>query len=574
MNLEAFLNNFAILSSAPNGIALLRRLILQLAFRGKLLPQDPGDEPASVLLEEIQKTKAKSDNDKKAKIRVHLRAIEDDGKPFTLPSCWRWSRFVDIATIASNLVQPWDYLDYPHVAPDNIEKFTGRLLPCRTVREDKVSSSNHKFFEGQIVYSKIRPNLAKAVIVDFEGLCSADMYPINSHIYPPFLLYYLLSDTFLNMAVKSDTRVAMPKINQEELNRILVPVPSLAEQKRIVAKVKKLMRLCDELEARQQAKRESRVGLNAAVLAPLNKAASLTPEEFEQSTIHLADNFDTLYDSIDTVSKLRSTTLQLAIQGKLVPQDPNEPDAHILLAEIEQEKDRQIKQKKSKQIESLPRITQDDFLNMPLPIGWAWAWLGDLARFVDYRGKTPTKTENGVKLLTAKNVKMGFISEYPLEFVSEDTYVEVMTRGLPRFGDILFTTEAPLGNVAQLLTHEPVTLAQRVIDLQPFNPLFAEYLKLCLMSPLLQQAVMERATGMTATGIRASKLKRLPVPVPPLAEQKRIVAKVNRLMSLCDELEAKLWQSEADSEKLMNAAIKYVLDSVRANSKEAEEVFA
>jgi type I restriction enzyme S subunit len=168
-------DNFDMLYDSIDAVSKLRATILQLAVQGELVSQDPSDEPAFVLLEEIKKTGANSDNGKKGRNTDRFPATEDYDTPFTLPHGWRWSRFVDIATIASNLVQPSDYLDYPHVAPDNIEKFTGRLLPYRTVREDKVSSSNHKFFEGQIVYSKIRPNLAKVVIVDFEGLCSADM---------------------------------------------------------------------------------------------------------------------------------------------------------------------------------------------------------------------------------------------------------------------------------------------------------------------------------------------------------------------------------------------------------------
>jgi type I restriction enzyme, S subunit len=283
------------------------------------------------------------------------------------------------------------------------------------------------------------------------------------------------------------------------------------------------------------------------------------------------ERFDDLVDAPNSITRLRQFILQLVVEGKIVTQDPNEQVADILLSAINQEKNRQLKEKKSKQIEPLPLITQDDFLDIPIPTGWAWAWLGDLARFIDYRGKTPPKTESGVKLLTAKNVRMGFISEHPREFISEDSYIEVMTRGLPGFGDILFTTEAPLGNVAQLLTHERVALAQRVIDLQSFKPLFAEYLKICLMSPPLQEAIRARATGMTATGIKASKLKKLPVPVPPLAEQKRIVAKVNELMRLCDDLETRQ-HTKRESRARLNTAILAPLDKASSlTPKELEQ---
>jgi type I restriction enzyme, S subunit len=127
----------------------------------------------------------------------------------------------------------------------------------RCANPDEVRSANHRFYSGQILYSKIRPNLAKVVIVNFDGLCSAYMYPINAHIYPKYLLKYMLSPTFLSMAVRTDTRVAMPKINQTELNKILVAVPPLAEQQRIVEKCDRLMSLCDTLEIKLKQGRDS-----------------------------------------------------------------------------------------------------------------------------------------------------------------------------------------------------------------------------------------------------------------------------------------------------------------------------
>ena len=138
---------------------------------------------------------------------------------------------------------------HPRIAPDNIESRTGRLLDYQTIRKSKVFSAKHRFFPGHIVYSKIRPNLAKAALVGIEGLCSADMYPIRPFIDCAFLLKFMLSDAFVQQSIKEDNRVAMPKINQESLSRILVAVPPLAEQHRIVAKVDELMALCDQLEA-------------------------------------------------------------------------------------------------------------------------------------------------------------------------------------------------------------------------------------------------------------------------------------------------------------------------------------
>ena len=132
-----------------------------------------------------------------------------------------------------------------------------------------LQSGNHRFYAGQVLYSKIRPNLSKATIVDFDGLCSADMYPINSHIDPGFLLRFILSQTFLSMAIRNGTRVAMPKINQEELNRILVAVPPLAEQKRIVSKATELLSLCDALESQLRSSESANTQLLSATVSNL-----------------------------------------------------------------------------------------------------------------------------------------------------------------------------------------------------------------------------------------------------------------------------------------------------------------
>ena len=147
---------------------------------------------------------------------------------------WRVVSFNEVAAIKSNLVDPKEYQDYPHIAPDNIEKRTGKLLEYHSVREDKVKSNKHRFYSGQILYSKIRPYLSKVIMVDFDGLCSADMYPIEAAECVKYLWYYMLSDIFLQQASTAGSRSVLPKINQKELSKIKTPMPSRQEQERIV----------------------------------------------------------------------------------------------------------------------------------------------------------------------------------------------------------------------------------------------------------------------------------------------------------------------------------------------------
>jgi type I restriction enzyme S subunit len=241
---------FDLILDCPENVAVLRQTILQMAVQGRMETHDPKDEPAEKLLEIIKKEKVQLVKDGKSKKEKPHEPVHADEVPFILPNRWMWCRFGDVATIETNIVPPDDFQNLPHVAPDNIEKGTGRLLHYRTVAEDDVQSPNHHFYPNQIVYSKIRPNLSKLTIVDFEGLCSADMYPIYSHIFNKYLKIYMLSLPFYHQAVSDENRLAMPKINQTQLNLIYVAVPPLAEQHRIVAKVDALMALCDALEAR------------------------------------------------------------------------------------------------------------------------------------------------------------------------------------------------------------------------------------------------------------------------------------------------------------------------------------
>lgn len=256
-----------IVGEIANGdIGKLRQSILQQAVEGKLCEQNPDDEPASILLERIKKEKDKLVQEGKIKKTKELSPISDKEKPFELPQGWEWCRFDEIANIASNLVAPEKYLDYMHIAPDNIEKNTARLHFCYTVKDNDVKSFNHLFNKGQIIYSKIRPALRKVVLAPFNGLCSADMYPIDALCVPKYLLYYMLTDCFTVQVTMNDNRVKMPKTNQSELLKVFVALPPLQEQQRIVEKVDGLMLLCDELEKEVDAAQQYASQLMEAVL--------------------------------------------------------------------------------------------------------------------------------------------------------------------------------------------------------------------------------------------------------------------------------------------------------------------
>ena len=178
---------------------------------------------------------------------------------------------------------------------------------------------------------------------------------------------------------------------------------------------------------------------------------------------------------------------------------------------------------------------------------WEEVTLEEHIKFIDYRGRTPKKTEAGLRLITAKNVRMGYLRRDPEEYVSPDTYDSWMTRGIPKNGDVLFTTEAPLGLVCQLDTSEKVVLAQRIITMQPDRDIVdPSYLAFVLRSTLLQNRIHEKGTGATAKGIKASLLKKIIIPLPPLAEQNLIVEKLNSILVETNQLES-VYQKKANS---------------------------
>lgn len=173
-----------------------------------------------------------------------------------------------------------------------------------------------------------------------------------------------------------------------------------------------------------------------------------------------------------------------------------------------------------------------------------WQSLSDCTDFTDYRGKTPEKSDSGVRLITAKNVRNGVINIEPAEFISEETYSWWMSRGYPQSGDVLFTTEAPLGYVAVLRTQEPVAIGQRLIAIRPRDVLRSDYLEWALRQDIIQRDIFSRATGSTVKGIRSAELVRVKVPIPNMADQlkfEKIVASVHHQKEL---MQASAVQSE------------------------------
>jgi len=316
------------------------------------------------------------------------------------------------------------------------------------------------------------------------------------------------------------------------------PLPPIAEQRRILAKVDELMALCDALEGESAAALAAHQTLVETLLGTLVNSGNAA--DLAANWSRLQAHFDTLFTTEASVDAFKQAILELAVRGQLVRRDDTDSPAADLIASWQTAKQKKLEQGGDRRVKPAEAPTKPPF---PLPLHWAIQSFENIFLFIDYRGNTPPKTDDGIPLITAKNIRMGYLDREPREFVSPATYKLWMTRGFPKIGDLFFTTEAPLGNICLNDIEEPFAIAQRAICFQPYGEANTRFLAIAIMSRSMQRVIDEAATGMTARGLKAAKLKTIPLPVPPAAEQERIVAKVDALMALCEGLKASITQS-------------------------------
>lgn len=539
------------------GIKKLRDLVLELAVQGKLVPQDPADGDISALLMDLEKERQDLLKQKKLKKQMALPDITEDEKPYQIPGSWAFIRLGDLTNYGATDKAEADEVDDDTwvLELEDVEKESSRLLQRVTFLDRRFKSSKNRFSKGDVVYGKLRPYLDKVIVADCDGVCTTEMMPVRAHccVSPEYLRLVLKSPSFIKYADDSTHGMNLPRLGTEKARMAVVPLPLTAEQHRIVAKVDELMRLCDMLEAQAEGSLKAHQTLVETCLAALTN--SQTPEDLAQNWARLEGNFDALFTTDESIKSLRETILEWAVRGLLsktfeADTDPNEFLQNNLVARSQLQRETG-----DARLKKCANTLFEEY-RAPLPAGWSSASFDELFLFIDYRGRTPNKTENGTPLITAKNVRMGQLNREPREYVSNSTYVEWMTRGFPRIGDLFFTTEAPLANVCINDIDEPFALAQRVICLQPISQINTKYLELAIRSKPVQEMIDRNGTGMTAKGIKASKLKPLAIPFPPIEEQDRIVDKVQQLDAICASLASSLKQAEETKLNLADGLVR------------------
>ena len=555
MNAETFFKHFATFAEAPNGVTKLREMILQLAVQGKLVPQDPKDELATALFEQIQLDRSRLIADGIIRRGKPLPAVGVDELPFQVPASWVWVRFDDVGDWGAGATPNRGRLDYfggdikwfksgelnEAYLEDSEEKITELALKECSLRENR---------PGDVLVAMYGATIGKVGILNVpattnQAVCACTCY---HGVFNRYL--FLMLKAFKSYFISNSSGAAQPNFSKEKIVRTPFPLPPLAEQKRIVSKVDQLMKLCDELESRQTARRESRMRLVGATLDRVVSTSSTA--EFPKHVNRLRDQFDRLFDTPTTIPQLRQTILQLAVQGKLVPQDPNDepvPSGIFNINQLGGGPDRKV---------FLKAVS-----NILVPATWALAPLAAVSEaIVDCPHSTPKWTTTGRMCVRTNQFRAGSLDLTDVRFVNDATFLERIQRLRPVANDILYSREGGiLGIACRIPEKVELCLGQRMMVIRSATVVDPAFLEMILNSPLITNIAKNRTTGGAAPRVNVATVKAYPIPVPPRAEQKRIVEKANYLMKLCDDLESQLFESETQSTQLLSAAVHHLLNA-------------
>lgn len=571
-----------------HGIKKLRELILELAVRGKLVPQDEKDEPASVLLERIAAEKAQLVKDKKIKKPKALPEISEDEKPFEVPHGWEWSR---LGSLSSDI-----HYGYTASAKQNSEGV--RLLRITDIQNDKVNWStvpacdispekaqSYLLENDDILLARTGGTIGKSYLVEninINAVFASYLIRVRriESMYASYIKVYLGSQLYWGQLYDNAAGTGQPNVNATALKSLLFPIAPLEEQHRIVAKVDELMSLCDALEAQTEASLTAHQTLVetliGALLLPSADANSPelaespersvengsepsfdnSPEQhFIESWQRVAEHFDTLFTTSASIDTLKQTILQLAVMGKLVEQDANDEPAAKLLERIAAEKEQLIRDKKIKKQKPLPAIT-DEEKPFELPNGWEWCRLPDLGDLA--RGKSKHRPRNDPKLYQDGNIPLvqtgdvarssGIIETYTAQY---NEFGLAQSQLWPK-GTLCITIAANIADTGIL--GFDACFPDSVVGYTPFDArLPTKYFDYFIRTA---KANLERFAPSTAQkNINLEILSQVLVPCPPTQEFKRIVAKVDELMALCDQLKARLSDAQTTQLHLTDAIV-------------------
>ncbi|HCG6850631.1 restriction endonuclease subunit S [Vibrio parahaemolyticus] len=530
------------------GVKKLRELILELAVRGKLVPQDPNDEPASVLLERIAAEKAKLVKAKKIKKQKSLGQVSKDEELFDTPTGWAWTRISEIAEISPRNSTTDDDAEVSFVPmPLITTNYDGSHGSEKRIWKEIKKGYTH-FQDGDIALAKITPcfeNSKAAVFSGLEGGVGAGTTelhvarPLSDCINPLFVLLYLKAPIFLKVGeTKMTGSAGQKRVPKDFFSENPLPFPPSNEQHRIVAKVDELMTLCDQLEQQTEASIEAHQVLVTTLLDTLTYSADA--DELMQNWARISEHFDTLFTTEESIDQLKQTILQLAVMGKLVPQDPSDEPAAELLKRIAEEKAQLVKDKKIKKQKALPPINEDE-KPFELPSGWEWERIGTFG--VVGTGATPSRSNpkywddpkyNWVSSGETSELFVSTTKEKVSELAIQETNVSIYPSGTLIVA--MYGQGKTRGQITELTEPAGTNQACAAIQLIEKNESHKDFVKLYFRKSY--EELRSNAAGGAQPNLNVGKVQSTVIAVPPLNEQQRINTKVNELLTVCDHLKA------------------------------------
>jgi len=563
------LSNLNLLATAPGGVARLRELILTLAVQGKLVAQNPGDEPASALLKKIRAEKDRLIAAGKIKRDKPLAEIAEEEKPFRLPQGWEWVRL-------NSLLQKIGAGSTPLGGREVYVPSGVKFLRSQNVWDDGlhldavayIKPATHAKMAGTVVvandllFNITGASIGRCAVVssDFDEANVSQHVTIVRTVLPALnaFLHKVLVSRHVQQAVM-DVQVGVSRegLSIAKLGQFLIPVPPLAEQSRIVTRVEELMRLCDALEAKGQLEVAQHAQLVNTLLATLIE--SETPAQLTENWQRIASHFDLLLDRPQAVDALEQTILQLAVRGLLVPQDPQDQPASALLKKIRLEKDRLIAQGKLKRDKPLPPIAEDE-QPFALPPGWEWVRVSDVVEMLNgYAFKSEWFKQTGVRLLRNLNVSHGCVDWSQPAAIDAKAATEFQQFAL-QAGDIVLSLDRPIISTGLKYaviqdSDLPCLLLQRVARLAPNAKLVsADFVALWLQSDMFVGTIDPgRSNGVPH--ISTKQVGEMAFALQPRPEQSRIVTRVAQLRSLCADLRQRLSASQSTQAHLAEALV-------------------
>jgi type I restriction enzyme S subunit len=556
----SLIREFDLLTNNAGGVAKLRQLVRSLAARGLLTSQFKADESADQLLARLNHLKRAGVVASRAKAVVAKNDLLANRTGVALPHGWSWASLAEMGSFASGKTPSTDNSEFwngdiPWVTPKDM-KWT-RVVDSEDHVSEKAVADGLAVVPKQAVLIVVRSGILRrtvpVAIASVRCTINQDLKALT--LYEPLMAPYvrLLVSGFEPFILAYLTKVGttVESIKFDDFAGCRFPIPPLAEQQRIVARVEELMKLCDSLEQSGRLADEQHARLTSTLFDAL--AASKSTHALAENWQRLAEHFDLLLDRPEAIAALEATIVQLGVRGKLMRQDWASAVARELPPQI-------VARKKSGA--RGPHLDMEDIdpeHRTPLPRGWVWTRLEDISMaIVDCPHSTPKFVDTGLLCVDTNSFKGGRLLPHRLRYVNEQTFRDRVARLKPQPGDLVFAREGSVGESLIIPPGVVACLGQRVMLFRFSNLAFNEFVRMAITSTDFLSMLLGMHKGIGAKHVNVGDMRRAVIPLPPLREQVQIVGRVQELLLLCGELRERLAASKATQSRLADALVQEV----------------